>query len=60
MRAMELRFAAASLPRGSLLRIAGALLIAVALYESDILEDTELIGEFVSFAVLGLACQLLG
>jgi TctA family transporter len=59
-RKFGLRFAATSLPRGSLARIAGALLIAAALHESDILEDTELIGQIASFVVLGLACQLLG
>ena len=59
-RKFGLRFAATALPRGSLVRIAGALLIAAALYESGVLEDIALIGQITSFAAFGLACQLLG
>lgn len=59
-RKVELRLAGGLPPTGSLLRIGGGLVIAGALYATDILEDIQLISQIASFAAFGLACQLLG
>jgi TctA family transporter len=47
------------LPLDLLLRVAGALLIAAALYAAYVLEDSEWpLEQIVAFTVLGLACQI--